>query len=401
MESNNLIESFKSANQSLRKRAITLGILMLIAIALEYSEQVRFDRVIALMDYEYSLETISKLSDSCFRDAINGDGPRYFSEFNVENADRYVLFDKVKEDNYQKNLIFNEIDNIEQKCERLNEAKSIGLFGMTIPLEPVIYLSLIFVLIIFHDFAQIIIFRNQVYRRIRKENTRSGELGFEFFGFYNHSVSAESIFLKLVSSLITFVLIICPMVTSFMLFDLNRSNSSFLSIINLICFVIIVIDTIIILNTENTLNFRYWSNRYLGKHNLSLSRMRRIWALPILFIIILDFGLGIILFDIYGSVGIYFFLYCLVPPIPLYFYLNLTYHKPSNINRTIRAGLLILNVFWVYVVFHQMIVVDEWKIRNIQMMGEILLGAFFGSMVFAFTYGLFFMRISKKKSKNL
>jgi len=205
MEVEKLIESFKSANQSLRKRAIAIGILMLIAIALKYSEQVRYDRVVALIDYEYSLETISKLSDSNFRNAINGDGPQYFSEFNVENAGRYRLFDKVKADNYQRTLVSQAIDDIEQEYERLNEAKSIGLFGMTIPLEPVIYLSLIFVLVIFHDFAQIIILRNQVYRRIRKVNTRSGELGFEFFGFYNHSRSPGSTFLRLVSSLITFV----------------------------------------------------------------------------------------------------------------------------------------------------------------------------------------------------
>lgn len=402
MESGGLIDSFKAANQSLRKRAITLGVLLLVAIALKYSEQDRFEQVSGLVDYQSSLAIIYNLPDSSFKDVVNGDHEQYFTEFVDYNLDRFRLFEKVKEQNYERTLVSNTIDEIENKIEILNKNKSIDVIGITIPLEPIVYLSLIFILIVFHDFSQIVVFRNQVFRRLRTTLKQPWELGFEFFGFYNDSKNSGVIFLKAIASIITTLFIISPIATSLLILGLNRSGSMLLGFVNASCLIIIVIDTIVLFYVENRLNFRFLSHRFLGKHNLGLRRMRVIWLLPIVVIITLELIAGIILSLHFGTNGIFFFLLCVTPLIPLYFVLERTFKKPNYLNRSLRSGLLLLNIYWVISIFYELIFREEWLMKDIELMAIALLISILFSGFFGFIYGKYFIsRIKVKKYMKL
>lgn len=397
MEVEKLIESFKSANQSLRKRAITIGILMIIAIALGFSEKTRSEHISELLEYEYGLDTISRLPDSSFRQVINGGGQEYFAEYTSENVMRFHLFNKVKNNDYQKSIITTAIDEIIGKIKEYNKDQSIAILGMTIPLQPVAYVSLILVLIVFHDFTQIIIFRNQVYRRIRKRNLRPWELGFEFFGFYHNTINPGLTFLKFISTIITSFLILCPAFTGYLMLDLNDSNNGYLSLLNIICFILIVIDTLIIFHTENILNFRYLCNRYLGKHNIPLGTMKVIWGGPILVILALDLITSIVLYDLHGMLGAYYFIMRLIPAVPLYFFLNLAYHSPTKINRVIRLGLILINIFWVYVCFHEVLEVHNWTMPRIWLLANFLFFTILFSSIFSFIYMIFLMSPKRRR----
>lgn len=50
-----LIQSFKDANKTLRKRAITIGVLMLLSIALKYMEYSRQENIFDLVNYQLRL----------------------------------------------------------------------------------------------------------------------------------------------------------------------------------------------------------------------------------------------------------------------------------------------------------------------------------------------------------
>lgn len=405
MELDNLITSFKSANQSLRKRAIALGILMILAIALRYSENTRYKKVIGLMDYQYALEQVAELPDSTFRMLINGDWElekKYFlSELNTETAFHYSLFKQIKLNNYKRDLIIEEIANIDQKIENCNQQQSIGLLGMTIPLEPVAYLSLIFVLIVFHDFTQIMIIRNRIYRRIRGRNLSQWELGFEFFGFHIETNNSTLKFLRFTSSLIIGVLVTCPLITSYLMMDLNNSNNSFLFFLNLICFLLIIVDTIILFHVENIGNFRYFCNFFLGRHNISRLKMIFFWACSLSLILVVNIALGAVLISEHGMAGVWFCLMNVVPPVSLFLALIYTQKNPTKKNRAVRAGLILLNVFWIFITYRSLAIFDR-LLDSEHEIDELAQGFFviiIFCLVYSFVYIKFFMD-SKRIVKN-
>lgn len=390
-----LIESFKASNQSLRKRAIGIGVLMILTIALTYSENVRYDHISDLLDYQYKLEEISELPDSAFQTVINGDdNEKYFDSWslNSEELAHTRLFQKIKMDGYQRTLIQQEIDNLDQKMEETNKNESIGIVGLNVPIEPITYVSLILVLILFHDFAQIIIYRNQIHRKIRKYNIPYWKLGFEFFGFYNDTKNPSVKFLRLTSSMIVTALVLSPLATSFLMTNFNHTNSSFLSILNVICFTLIIIDTIIILHIENILNFRFFSNRYLGKHNFSKGKMQIIWIAPMLFILMVNIMISTSIMSVTSLICGLFFLFNLIPMILLYIFLNITFDRPNNINRSIRSGLLVLNVFWIYVLVNTAVHVEEWRWHSIENIQNVLIVGLITCSVYSWIYFKYFIK---------
>lgn len=274
MDNEKLIGSFKASNQSLRKRVVTIGVLMILAIGLRYSEDKRLETVTELMDYQYKLKTIIEFSDSTFRKTIDRDSKEYAQAFldddelfdsNGEELAHLDLFEKIKFERYDKKIMRDGIEAIDTKIEQLNEDKSINILGVSVPIEPISYITLIFVFILFHDFTQIIIYRNQVYQKITEGNISKLELGFEFFGLYNGENGLLSKFLRITSSIIVGVFVLCPLATSLIMINLTNIYSDILVVINLICFFLIVIDTGIIFYSENLLNFRFISHLFFGK----------------------------------------------------------------------------------------------------------------------------------------
>jgi len=198
-----IISSFKEANQNLRKKAISIGVLMILTIGLTYMESKRLATVYNLIGYQYQLREINTLPDSSFQKVINGDKEKYFPTFSSRtNLDYIRLFEKVKFEKYNRALIEQEIDEADKTIEDLNKVESIGILGLNIPIEPVTYGGMIIILILFHDFTQIIMFRNQIQRKLKKFKIADWELGSESFGFFNRVETPAIKFLRFTSSII-------------------------------------------------------------------------------------------------------------------------------------------------------------------------------------------------------
>lgn len=399
MEPNNLIDAFKAANQSLRKRAITIGVLMMIAVALRYSENKRMEKVLDLLQYECYLDAVYRLPENTFKKLINGEEEVHLECLPpISGEDDGYLFEKIKMADYKRGLLLTAITETEREIDNFNKEQSIGILGITIPFEPVAYLSLVFILIIFHDFTQVFVFRNQVYRRIQKGIKHPWELGIEFFGFYHNRKNPGVRFLKFASVIITSALILCPALTGYLMLQLNPFRNNTFTIINLLCFVIIVIDTLIIFHTENILNFRYACNWYLGKHNTDMWMVKWSWFMTLLLMLTFGLGIGWAVYMNYGAIGIYISLLGLIPPIPLYIFLRITHKRPTVLHRSIRAGLLVLNVFWLYTLLHDLLLLDEWTFYAVERLGAVLFFATLFSAVFALAYGKRF--ISQRTRRN-
>lgn len=408
IDTEKLIESFKASNQSLRKRVISIGVLMILTISLRYSENVRFTTVIELVTYQSKLEEIIDLPNDEFRKVINGNIKDYFVgstrvALNDTEIEYRQLFSRVKYSDYQKSVFQEGIDDAINRVNEINKGESIGIIGLNVPIEPVTYLSLIFILILFHDFAQIIIYRNRVFRQIRRRKVPYWKLGFEFFGFYNNTSDSRLNFLKLTTSIITGALVLCPIITSFLMLDFYQTNNPLVTIFNIFCFILIIVDTVLIFHYENIWNFRYYCNLYLGRYNISKWKMRLIWILsmaPILWINIalVTMNMGDEIF--YKYLSIIFFLLFSLPIILLFIFLNITFDKPTNRNRSIRSGLIVLNIFWVYAIIKEFIFFLKWGSHNIEMGVSILFFTFIFSIVYSVIYGKYFMNRKQTKLTN-
>lgn len=397
-----IITAFKEANQSLRKRAITLGILMVLTLGLTYTESTRLETVTDLLDYQYQLKEINKLQDTAFQRVVNGDNEKYFPllRSSMAGLERIRLFEKVRFASYDKKIIEDAIDNIDSRIEDLNKEKAINIFGLNIPIRPVTYVSLLILLVLFHDFTQIIIYRNQIYRRIRGLKIPRWKLGFELFGFYHSTNNPSLKFLRFTSSIISGVLTILPLITSFMLLGIdNHSNSTVLSIMNIICFAIIVIDTVIILYTENVWNFRFYANRFLGHYPISRRQMRYVWLFPMFPIISLELSICSVLDTPSPTINVLYFVLGIVPLALLYFSLEKTHDTPTKFWRAIRAGLLIVNAFWAYALVNNAFKeYTTWNYHEIEYFAGFFVVSCLISIVIAFIFISYFSDTAKKNA---
>ena len=405
MELEDLITSFKSANQSLRKRALALGVLMIIAVGLRFAETARSEKVSNLLTYQSALASIADLPDSTFRALIDGNTDlekEYFpmTDFNQEMVFHYRLMEKIRLNNYGREPLILEINDIDKKILDENRQQSISLLGLTIPLEPVAHLSLIFVLIVFHDFTQIMVIRNQVYRRISHQKLSQWKLGTEFFGFYFSGNNSTLKFIRFTSSLITGVFVLCPIVTSYFMMYVNNSQNSIWLILNITCFLIIVIDSVLIFYVENIAGFRYFSNFYLGRHSASASKMVAIWAISISFFIVTNLGLSIALIQDLGYPGVEYLLMTTVPPVALFFVLIAAKKNPSKIIRALRTCLLMINLFLVVVSIRAFSIAYRLTKFEIHEVKENVIVVTIFCLVYSFIYMRFFMHGKKASRKR-
>lgn len=150
-------------------------------------------------------------------------------------------------------------------------------------------------------------------------------------------------------------------------------------------------------------NFRYYCNLYLGRYNISKWKMRLIWILsmtPILWmnIILTTIYMGDEIF--YKYIYIIFFLLSSLPIIFLFIFLNITFDKPTNRNRSIRSGLIVFNIFWVYVTIKEFIFFFKWGGHNVEMGMSILFFTFIFSIVYSVIYGKYFINRKQTKLTN-
>ena len=344
-----LIVGFKEANKSLRRRAITIGVLMILTVGLVYMESIRYSTIVDLLNYQYRLEKINELPDSTFKAVINGNDAEYFPVLDHCSSclGHRQLFEKIKVSAYDRKLMVEAIGEIDVRMEDTNKEKSITILGFSISIKPMYYLFFAIMLILFHDFTQIIIYRKIIHRRIRAKKLPHWMLGFELFGFYGEPNKSSLKFVKFTSDLITTLFIICPLATGIMMMNLVRGGSTeILTILNFTCLVFIITDTIIIFYSENIWGFRVISNLLLGNYRISKFSLQKSWlmissALAFLYFLIT-------LCDFNGSIAakLGFFVLSVTPVIGLYFVILECYDAPTKVLKGIRTSLLIINLGW-------------------------------------------------------
>jgi hypothetical protein len=290
-----LINSFKDANKALRKRAVSIAVLMFLTLGLLYLHNDTWDKIDSLWNYQQQLEGLLKLNDSTFRRTIDsGDGESIIPIRGcVTCPERYKLFESVKTSNYNKKPIEAAIYDIDTQVSAIEEDKQINILGFSIPIKPLYYVFFIIILVLFHDFTQVILFRKRIYQKMKIWDIPDWKMGFELFGTHEYSNKQASRFIRFISSTLTGVAILMPLVASILFIKIPNSlnaGNMILFVINLACLAFIIIDTIIIFYTDNLWHFRIMRNVYLGNYKMTKMELTKLWSSLMGFFLLIRFA---------------------------------------------------------------------------------------------------------------
>lgn len=353
-----LLSNFKEANKTLRSRAITIGVLFLIIIGLRYSESERLTSVLGLSGYQYQLEKIMELKDTAFKRVIDGDKEQYFPITKSCYSYEYQnVFKKIQYNNYDKKILLDYIVSIDAQMDKLNENKSVNILGFSIALTPLCYVFFFLMLIIFHDFTQTILYRKKTYHQLKKLNTQDWKFGNELFGFFEESDKPSLRFVRFISSFITSCFIVIPFINSMLLLNYNAIGSSdfaeLLIPLNIVCIIIISLNTLIIFYSENILNIKYLAKIILGNYASLAKNQRLIWIMTLAFPAVIFFEDAINYYMATVSLKIGMLIIHFFSLVTLYFILIKCKSSPTKFYRGVRAFLLIFNFIWLYFVMFQ------------------------------------------------
>lgn len=364
-DSEKLIDAFKQANKNLRTRIIQVGVLTILAIGFLYLENQRMKSVTALMNYQSKLEKVNELSDSVFKRVVDNDGDEYFHVLFSDGVEleRLALFYKIRHNNYDRKIFNDAIFQIENRIDEINTDKSVSLLGIEIPVEPIFWISFLIMLVLFHDFTQVILYRKKIYRKIHELNIPDWQLGFELFGFFDTSNTTSASFVRFTSSFIVGLMILCPSITSLMMLKLPvRHSDEILSFINVLFMILILADTIIILYAENVWGFRTSSDLFLGKTSSKRIKTKSIWRITTGSVCFF-YLLGAIDNSNYSiAFRMLFFVLCVAPIVLLYISLQKVELNGNLTWKAVRAAMLIVNICW----FAHVVLMDSQRKYTIE-----------------------------------
>lgn len=351
-----LIESFQRANRVLRHRIILMGLFMIITLGLLVIKDKKEDRIERLMAAQHQLEKLRDLPDSLLQKRIE-DRPyvndTLFEALLYADYEPDVFFYKLKQSNYNdKTIIVNLIEDSGKEINEAHRASTVSLFGVSLPLDPWYYLSFLIMLILFHDFTQIMLYRASLMEKLYFQPIEEWKLGFEIFGQYHQSPDPATKFVRLISNTLAGALILCPLITTILLFDVSEGNSwryPALSILNLVCLCLIASDTLLLLYRENLLWFKDFISIATGANNAPNNRGWRwmIWIVILSYSIIALILIGTVLYELSFLTLAGFLLISCGSFVLLVYSLWKCFKTPENkVWRGIRLASLLMGVFW-------------------------------------------------------
>lgn len=401
---NDLVSSFKEVNKTLRKRAITIGILMFLSIGLTYMEYSRLNGVYDLLIYQEKLEKINELDTTAFKKVIDEDGLEYFHWDDRCSScyEHTTLFRKIKAENYSKTIFVNAIERIDEQIDQLNKDKYFNIVGFSISLEPINYVFFLFMLVLFHDFTQLLLYRDDIYRKIKRLHVPTWKLGFELFGSYTPVSNSSSIFVRFISSVITSLFILCPFITGILMISLRTNvDNILLDIVNLACFVFIIIDTLIIFYNRSR-KFRFWGNFLLGNYNTSLPFLKKVWLIILCAFTIILMDESFLSTKADFGVKLFYFIMNLSPFISLFFVLVKCYHSPNKFWQGVRSGLMILSFTWLCLIITRTNYNNFFSQSNLEdLFGAFILISFVSGLIALFYIRFFQVNKSKTHKQSL
>jgi hypothetical protein len=294
-ESKSIIDNLQQANKLIRSRALLLAFFLVLMMSFSLSIDQNKNELKQIYKTYDKLLAIMK-PDSMKKILIH-DSLKYFYNTNLgEYMSLEVLYDKLVRDSFKnKEPLYNTIDLLDEvlrgKIKEQKEA-TISMAGFAIPITPIMILAPIILLILYHDFAMIMIYRKNLEEKVLKLKIDYWKTGPEVVGLYMFDfIPYRFRHMKWLWGIIQMVILFLPMiqVCYFSFYGVSESKQVGIAvpIIDFVCCIFIFSNFLMLIDYENLLNIRDISMVFVGKINAdaiegkTYNRQRLFFVVPI------------------------------------------------------------------------------------------------------------------------
>lgn len=269
-----LVEQLQVTNQLLRRQAIMIGLISFIALALMDLSQAQWDRNQALFHKIQLLENLRDAKDLRKHVETNW---REIDSALMHDLDTDALLFELKQDNYSdRTPIVEAISQLKEKRRAtwgISE-NTVSIMGVDIPIAFWFYLVPFIILLLFHNFTQIVQYRGNLIRKLGIiEDWKQGPY---LAGFRQHpQTDAWGRYLQIISSFIAIGFLLFPLLVSFLFVmasyslttDFERAGTDIILALNWLCLCLLATDVLLILYQENILKFRSTLTWFTGTNS--------------------------------------------------------------------------------------------------------------------------------------
>lgn len=267
-----LIDNLQQTNKLIRSRVVILTFFLVLMMGFSISiEQNKKEYKQILVSYDQLLRIIKPDS---MKKILTQDSLKYLYSTNLgAYMSLEVLYDKLVRDSFQNPApLYEAIEILDEKLQgnlRDEGQANMNVAGFAIPIRPIMILGPILLLLLYHDFVVIMLYRKDLEDKMIFHNVdpwRSGPdtVGHYSLGFIPHKFR----YIKQLWGIIQMVILFLPVIPAIyfcMYSSTNYQTKELVGAINGICCLLILIDFLIVVDSENILGVRDISMVFTGK----------------------------------------------------------------------------------------------------------------------------------------
>jgi hypothetical protein len=271
--SDTLIQNLQQANRLIRSRAVILTFFLILMMGFSLSIK-QEDQELQALNRGYD-RLLRLFTPDSMKVILTRDSLKYLSDGNLIGPymSVEVLYDQLKRDSFKNTqplyVAVNELDTELREKKQEQQKATVSIGGFSTPIRPIMILAPILLLLLYHDFSIIMLYRRKLEQKMIERKIDIWKVGPETVGHYMLEFLPNRLkHIKVLWGIIQMVILFLPVLPAiyFCLYSVMQYQiTGGVFIINLICCFLIFIDFLVVLDSENILGLRDVSMVFSGK----------------------------------------------------------------------------------------------------------------------------------------
>jgi hypothetical protein len=270
-----LIGNLQQANKLIRSRAVVLSLFLILMIGFSLTiEQGKNELRNLNQSYDQLLRVMNPDS---LRTILKRDSLAYFYQTELgAYMSLEVLYDKLARDSFNNPeplyAAIDQIDEVFRNRKQEHENRTVSILGFSTPIRPIMILGPILLLLLYHDFALIMLYRKGLEDKMRQSNIDIWTAGPENVGHYMLGFIPHKLrYARWLWSVIQMTILFLPIIPAiyFCVYSLSEYKlASAVGWIDGICCAVILLDFLAMVDSENILGIRDFALVFTGKKSV-------------------------------------------------------------------------------------------------------------------------------------